>query len=175
MALNFTFAETKTAHPAMKFDDEFIESFNNAWGFLKENPGHQATVLFENAAARDKWFNTAKAYGAQHADDVFVSKVKGTGSDDKASGKLVFKMESGTERDKRIAAQKRRADMAAEVRAHGLDVKRGVGSNLDDVHAALMKKTPQEREAMRKKVAESVKKESDAKTVQHAQKVAPKK
>lgn len=164
MALNFQFAETKTSTASAKtFTPELIAEFDEAWKFLKENQGHQATVIFETAEKRDKWFNSVKAYGAQHADKVFVSKVKGTGSDDKGSGKLVFKMEAGADREKRIAEHQHRVKMAETLKEHGIEAKRGVGSNLDELYAALLKKTPEEREAMVKRTQEQNKRLEAAK------------
>lgn len=156
MALQFQFAETKTAHPSMNFTPEFIAEFDQAWKFLKDNTGHQATVVFETATKRDQWFNMAKAYGAQHTDKVFVSKVKGTGSDDKNSGKLVFKMEAGDARDKRIAAQQKRNEIFETLREHGIEFKRGIGSDVDAQYAKLMKLSETERKALKDKHAKAV-------------------
>jgi len=161
MALHFQFAETtKAVASAKTFTPELIAEFDEAWKFLKENPGHQATVMFENAEKRNKWFNSVKAYGAQHADKVFVSKVKGTGSDDKGSGKLVFKMESGADREKRITEQQRRVKMAETLKEHGIDFKRGVNSDMEAKYNALLKKTPQERETMAQRARDLAKREA---------------
>lgn len=163
MALNFQFAETKTTASPKAFTPELIAEFDEAWKFLKENQGHQATVIFETAEKRDKWFNAVKAYGAQHADKVFVSKVKGTGSDDKGSGKLVFRMESGADREKRIAEHQRRVKMAETLKEHGIEFKRGIGSNMEEKYNILLKMTPQEREALAKKTKELAKRLEAAK------------
>jgi len=162
MALHFQFAETTKATASAKtFTPELIAEFDEAWKFLKENPGHQATVMFENAEKRDKWFNSVKAYGAQHADKVFVAKVKGTGSDDKGSGKLVFKMEAGADREKRIAEQQRRVKMAETLKDHGIDFRRGVNSDMEDKYNALLKMTPEKRDELAKRAAE-IRKREDA-------------
>jgi hypothetical protein len=157
MALNFQYAETKTAASPKTFTPELIAEFDEAWKFLKENQGHQATAIFETAEKRDKWFNAAKAYGAQHTEKVHVSKVKGTGSDDKTSGKLVFKMEAGADREKRIAEHQRRLKMADVLRDHGIEFKRGVGSNMESLYNGLLKRTPEERESMAKAVRQKAK------------------
>jgi hypothetical protein len=161
MALNFQFTETKTVHPSMNFSAEFIAEFDQAWKFLKDNPSHSGTVIFETAEKRDKWFNMAKAYGAQHADKVFVSKVKGTGSDDKNSGKLVFKMEAGESRNKRIAEHQKRNAMFETLREHGIEFKRGVGSDVDSKYANLMKLSENERKALKDKAAKAATKTAD--------------
>lgn len=168
MALNFQFAETKTSTASAKtFTPELIAEFDEAWKFLKENQGHQATVIFETAEKRDKWFNSVKAYGAQHADKVFVSKVKGTGSDDKKSGKLVFRMEAGTDREKRIADHQHRVKMAEVLKDHGVEFKRGVGSDMEAKYNALLKMTPEQRNKMAETAAKTRKlAESKDKTTQ---------
>jgi hypothetical protein len=153
MALNFQFAETKTTASPKAFTPELIAEFDEAWKFLKDNQGHQATVIFETAEKRDKWFNTVKAYGAQHDEKVFVSKVKGTGSDDKNSGKLVFKMEAGADREKRIAEHQRRLKMAEVLKDHGIEFKRGAGSDMEAKYNTLLKMTPAERDELAKKTA----------------------
>lgn len=154
MTLSFQFAETKTIASPKAFTPELIAEFDEAWKFLKENQGHQATVIFETAEKRDKWFNTVKAYGAQHADKVFVSKVKGTGSDDKNSGKLVFKMEAAADREKRIAEHTRRLKMAETLKDHGIEFKRGAGSDMEAKYNTLLKMTPAERDSLAMKTKE---------------------
>jgi len=173
MALHFQFAETTKATASAKtFTPELIAEFDEAWKFLKENQGHQATVMFENAEKRDKWFNSVKAYGAQHADKVFVAKVKGTGSDDKGSGKLVFKMEAGADREKRIAEQQHRVKMAETLKDHGIEFKRGVNSDMEDKYNALLKMTPEQRNKLAEKVTQLRKREEALKNQPQSGKAA---
>jgi len=111
---------------AEEYTEEFKADFATAWEYNKANPAHALSFNFGTHKERTAWFNKAAAYGKTVG--VYLTKVKGTGSDDKTHGKLTFRMEDANDRNKRVAEQKAAAERREILASYGYKFTRGIQS-----------------------------------------------
>lgn len=136
MALQFTRVTAGTDGKIIddsQFDEEFKAEFTEAWEDIAAgNAPHGLKVEFPDHATREAWFNKAVAYGRQQG--IRVSRVHGSGSADSGHGRLVFKMQSETDRAAATAERKARAERVVILKSHGHEPVRGA-KKAEDVAA----------------------------------------
>lgn len=133
--MDFEAVSLATAPKAVRegtYSDELKASVTEAWqAQLTLGAGYALKATFPTEEAKLEWLRKAQAYGKTQ--DLFVSKAKSVKT---AENVLAFTVQVESERQRKIAERKSRANVVAELKDKGYVIPRGRGAN-EAIDAAL--------------------------------------
>lgn len=132
IAYNAEKASKIKAPKGVVITDEFVAEYSEAMQHIL-NSGHDGlTVHFADHKTREKWFNTAVAYGATLAVPMSIRRIKGTDSMNKEHGSLTFTLETTAGKEER-QEEGRKAKMRAEIlKSYGHSLRAGRGGKTEE-------------------------------------------